>query len=119
MEVNFDGRIFSGVNYSGVIVVVHDSDGSVITSFSQLISQAYTSNEIETMLSYYGSLLDDVHRCSCFFNQLRYSHVKREGNRVANSLAKYAAHISDLVVWMEDVPSQCFPVIQADLAGFS
>ena len=102
MKVNFDGRIFSGVNYSGVIVVVRDSDGSVITSLSQLILQAYTSNEIETMLSYYGSLLDDVHPCSCFFNQLRYSHVKRKCNRIANRLAKYIAHILDLVVWMED-----------------
>ena len=87
VKVNFDGRIFSGVNYSGVIVVVHDSDGSVITSLSQLISQAYTPDEIETMQSYCGSLLDDVHRCPCFFNQLPYSHVKREGNRVANRLS--------------------------------
>nr|POF08665.1 hypothetical protein CFP56_04785 [Quercus suber] len=47
VKVNFDGRIFSGVNYWGVVVVVRDSDGSVITSLSQLISQAYTSDEIE------------------------------------------------------------------------
>ena len=80
-------------------MVVRDSDGSVITSLSQLILQAYTPNEIETTLSYYGSLLDDdVHRCSCFFNQLRYSHVKRKCNRVANSLVKYIVHILDLVV---------------------
>ena len=79
-------------------MVVRDNDGSVITSLSQLILQAYTPNEIETMLSYNGSLLDDVHRCSYFFNQLRYSHVKRKCNRVANSLIKYIAHILDLVV---------------------
>ena len=100
-------------------MVVRDSDGSVITFLSQLILQAYTPNEIETMLSYYGSLLDDVHRCSCFFNQLRYSRVKRESNRIANSLVKYVAHISDLVALMEDVQPQCFLVIQADLVGFS
>ena len=63
MKVNFGERIFSGVNYSGVIVVVCDSDGLAISSLLQLISQAYTLDEIETMLSYYGSLLDDVHRC--------------------------------------------------------
>ena len=51
-------EFFSGVNYSRVIVVVCDSDGSVITSLSQLISQAYTSDEIEAMLSYCGSLLE-------------------------------------------------------------
>ena len=83
-------------------MVVRDSDGSVITSLSQLILQAYTPNEIETTLSYYGSLLDDVRRCSCFFNQLRYFHVKKKYNRVANSLAKDIVHILDLVVWIED-----------------
>ena len=66
-----------------------------------------------------GSLLDDVHRCSCFFNELRYSHVKREGNKVANNLVRYAAHISNLVVWMENVLPQCFSIVQANLAGFS
>ena len=30
-----------------------------------VVLEAYT--EIETMLSYCGSLLDDVHRCPCFF----------------------------------------------------
>ena len=50
---------------------------------------------------YSGALLNDVRRCSSFFNQLRYSHVKREGNKVAHSLARYAKHISDFVVWME------------------
>ena len=100
-------------------MVVRNSDGSAITSLSQLISQAYTLDEIETMLSYCGSLLDDVHRCSCFFKQLCYSHFKREGNRVANSLARYIVHISNLVVWMEDISPQCFPVIEADITGFS
>ena len=33
-----------------------------------------------------------------FFNQLRYSQVKREVNKVVHSLAKYAVHISDFIV---------------------
>ena len=50
---------------------------------------------------------------------LHYSYVKREGNKVANNLVRYAAHISNLVVWMENVLPQCFPIVQANLAGFS
>lgn len=71
------------------------------------------------VLSYSGVLLKDVRHCSRFFNQLRYSHVKREGNKIAHSLAKYAKHISDFVVWMESIPPYCFLVFQADLAGIT
>ena len=53
-----------------------------------------------------------------FFNQLRYSQVKREVNKVVHSLAKYVVHISDFIVWMDDVPPQFLNVIQADLARF-
>ena len=50
---------------------------------------------------------------------INYSHVKREGNKIAHSLAKYAKHISDFVVWMEGVPPHCFSIIEADLAGIT
>ena len=75
-------------------------------------------NDIE-VLSDSGVLLDDVRSCSRYFNQLRYSHVKREGNMAAHGLARYDVHILDFIVCMKDVPPQFFPVIQADLAGVS
>ena len=53
-----------------------------------------------------------------FFNQLRYSQVKREVNKVVHSLAKYAVHISDFIGWMDDVSPQFLNVTQADLARF-
>ena len=53
------------------------------------------------------------------FDQLLYSHTKREGNHVAHSLAKYAIRIPDFLVWMEDIPPQLHSVLQADLEGFS
>jgi len=45
--------------------------------------------------------------------------LKKEGNNIAHSLARYVAHILDFLVWMEDVLPQIFAVIQVDLAGFS
>ena len=54
-----------------------------------------------------------------FFNELHYSHVKREGNIVAHKLACHAICVSDVVVWMEDVPPLLFLVVLADIAGFS
>ena len=71
------------------------------------------------VLSYSGALLNDVRCCSSFYNQLRYSHVKRESNKVAHSLARYAKHISDFVVCLVGVLLHCLSVIQVYLAGIT
>ena len=42
--------------------------------------------------------IEDVHFDARHFNELRYSHVKREGNKVAHFLAQYALGILDFVV---------------------
>ena len=49
----------------------------------------------EGSLSPTSLLVDDVKRVAISFEQLLYSHVKRNGNRVAHSLAKNALRISD------------------------
>ena len=67
----------------------------------------------------YGLLLEDTRFLSQQFDELRYSHTKREGNRLAHSLARYAVGIPDFLVWMEDVPPQFYSVFQTDLSGFS
>ena len=50
-----------------------------------------------------GLLIDDLRFNARCFNQLHYSHVKREGNMVAHKLARYTLNVSDFVVWMEDI----------------
>ena len=65
--------------------------------------------EEEQIFSPIGLLLEDVRRLSLSFQQLLYSHTKREGNSVAHNLARYANSIPDFLVWMEDVP----PCIQS------
>ena len=54
-----------------------------------------------------------------FFNQLHYSHVKKEINKVAHNLTQHALCISNFVVWMEDVPPPLLLVVLVDIAGFS
>ena len=45
------------------------------------------------------------------FTQLHYSHTKREDDKVAYSLARYALHVSDAVVWIEDVLPQVVSIL--------
>ncbi|KAL0000944.1 hypothetical protein SO802_014725 [Lithocarpus litseifolius] len=90
---------------------------AVMEGDSLTIIKALSSDQ--RSLSSFGPLIDDAKFSSVNFDQLRYSHVKRECNFAAHSLAKFASNISDFQVWMEDVPPQLSHVIQADLAGFS
>ena len=49
------------------------------------------------------------------FVRLLYSHIKRNGNRVAPSLARNALYIPDFQVWMEDIPSYIVSILQLDV----
>ena len=72
-----------------------------------------------TYLSMNGLLMEDIRFNASFFNQLLYSHIKREGNKVAYKLARHALCISDFSVWMEDVPPPICSIVQDDIVGFS
>ena len=50
------------------------------------------------VLEPYGLLLEDVRILSQQFDELHYSHTKREGNSLAHSLAIYAVGIPDFLV---------------------
>ena len=62
--------------------------------------------------------IEEVRSDARFFNELCYSHVKREGNKIAHSLARYTFEILDFVVWVEDVPPLLFYIVQVDIHGF-
>ena len=66
-------------------------------------------------LSPTGLLIEDVKRVANSYVRLLYSHVKRNGNRVAHSLAKNAIRIPNFQVWMEDVPSLIVSILQLDV----
>ena len=70
----------------------------------------------EPDLSSYGWLILDACVSENFFSELSYSHVKKEGNKVAHYLVKLVVNYPDNVIWMEDVPLLVFPFVQADLA---
>ena len=73
--------------------------------------------EKERMLVPLGLLIEDAKRLSHSFDELRYSHTKRECNALAHNLARYAISIPDFLVWMEAVPSQFQNGLQADYVG--
>ncbi|XP_050248536.1 uncharacterized protein LOC126695761 [Quercus robur] len=86
---------------------------------SDSLTLATTLRNNSTFLSLDGLLMEDIKFHATSFIQLRYSHVKREGNKVAHKLARHALYILDFSVWMEDVPPPLLPIVLEDIARFS
>ena len=79
-------------------------------------------------LESFGLLSRDVKCFASLFHCIRFLHVCREGllyshimrndNGVAHSLAKNALCIPDFQVWMEDAPSHIGSILQLDVVEF-
>ena len=70
-------------------------------------------------LSLDGLLIDDLRFNARCFNQLHYSHIRRECNMVAHRLSRYTLNVLEFVVWMEDVPPQIVSSVLADITGLT
>ena len=51
-----------------------------------------------------ASLILGMQLFSTEFHMVNVSHVKRQGNKLAHILAKYALSIDDSIVWIEEIP---------------
>ena len=64
-------------------------------------------------------LIQDAILFSNSYSELLYSHCRREGSRLAHSLARYSINVSNYAVWMEEVPNHLLSVVQQDLANLA
>ena len=84
----------------------------ILEGDSEIINRAIQAEE--QSLASYGNLIEEIKLQAESFLSFRSSHVKRNRNSVAHSLARHARHVSGLVVWMEEVPSHILSVLLAD-----
>ncbi len=69
----------------------------------------------DQFLASYGAIIEDVFFLARALQRCSFSHVKREGNRVAHLLARRAIELQDdFLVWLEDVPPYLESVIQSE-----
>ena len=64
-------------------------------------------------------LIQDAIVFSSLYTKLLYTHCKRDGNKLAHSLARYSINVFDYVAWMEEVPHPLVSVAQHDLANLA
>ena len=93
------------------ILLVRDLNLSsiILEGDSEIIARAIQAEE--QSLASYGNLIEETKLHANSFLNFRISHVKRNRNFVAHSLAR---HVSGLVIWMEKVPSHILPVLLAE-----
>ncbi|KAK9986458.1 hypothetical protein SO802_031409 [Lithocarpus litseifolius] len=88
---------------------------AIVEGDSEVIVKALRNKD--NGLVSFAPLINDVSLFSSLYLELSYSHIRRDGNKVAHSLAKLALMTPDCTVWMEGVPSHTFRLVQADLAA--
>lgn len=66
-------------------------------------------------LTLHRLLIQDAQQLALAFTNISFSHVCRQGNIAAHSLARRASLSPSLNFWMEDVPSDILQFVQVDL----
>ncbi|XVF67326.1 hypothetical protein PTKIN_Ptkin10aG0112100 [Pterospermum kingtungense] len=72
-------------------------------------------NRADSDLSPIGCLIDEGRILTSCFHSCIVSHVNRQGNEVAHSLARYGLSVQDDVIWLEDCPSWVHSLVSSDL----
>ena len=87
----------------------------VLESDSQILITAVREDFYS--LASFSHLVKDIQFIASYLSLINYSHVRRQCNALAHSLARRAKSLSQSQVWMEDVPPDSSTVLQADLFG--
>ena len=90
----------------GLRQVIFEGDSAVVI---QAVSQGNSAS------AEYGNIIDDIRILVVDFDFIHFNHVKRNCNVVADALTKKAKVLSDLVVWLEDVPEDIAPLLLFDV----
>ncbi|XP_075657869.1 uncharacterized protein LOC142627867 [Castanea sativa] len=90
---------------------------AVLEGDSELIINSLKARDATVALV--EPLIQDAIIFSCLFTKLQYSHCRRDGNKLAHSLARFSIHVFDYTVWMEEVPRPLLSVAQHDVANLA
>ena len=87
------------------IVLEGDSKITIVALFNE-----------DPSLADYDHLVDEAKMLVKEFLEINFSHVMRQSSSVIHNNARHARHVSELMVWVEDVPPHLSTVIQANSA---
>lgn len=71
-------------------------------------------NSAKENWEWYGQLVEDIKGFQCKKSSWTVEYIYKEGNRVAQFLAKFAFNVNEKQVWIEDGPKGCFSFVIQD-----
>ena len=89
----------------GLQDVVFEGDSEVI--FKLLTAE-------QPCMSAFGHIIEDSRSLATTLRSATFTHTKRQGNNVANKLAKLAKNLYEPQVWLEDIHSNVTELVTAD-----
>ncbi|KAL0004117.1 hypothetical protein SO802_011678 [Lithocarpus litseifolius] len=78
----------------GLQDVVFEVDSEII--YKHLVSDS-------SLLTAFGHIVEDLYRLATSLRSVSFSHVRRNGNKVADKLAKLAKFLYEPQIWLEDI----------------
>ena len=63
----------------------------------------------------FSHVIDDCNKFGTSLRACSFTHVRREGKRLAHALVRRAVITADIVVWVEFLPNDLNDVFQSDL----
>ncbi|KAL4595711.1 hypothetical protein ACB092_12G111000 [Castanea dentata] len=115
-KINFDGTVFQDDGRAGIRVITRDCHDLPAELLNFPLSWALNALKDDfPSLASFGLLIWDAQLFANGFNDIRFSHVRKDGNSIAHNLARHTCHVIGFSVWMEDVPLHSYVVYQMDL----
>ncbi|XP_075659244.1 uncharacterized protein LOC142629149 [Castanea sativa] len=93
---------------------------AIDAGFSDLIVEGDNSTVMKSIVSAQtdwsrlGNLYDDIHCLAGRMRHVEFRGIRRSANGVAHSLARFARHISEDIVWLEDSPPPALEALYLD-----
>ena len=75
-------------------------------------------NELASPPSSVDAVIIGIKEVSADFNHIAFTHVGRQGNKLAHLLAKYAKSIDNILVWIEETPCVIKQALIHDVMSF-
>ena len=85
----------------------------IIEGDSEVVIKALNNSNVSS--TSFGHIIRDIKIVSVAFREISFCHTRRQGNKVAHSIARRACKFSPFNVWMEDVPPDILSVYSSEL----
>ena len=90
---------------------------AILEGDSELIVNSLKSGRAN--MAFVEPLIQDATIFSASYTKLLYSHCRRDGIKLAHSLAKFSILVPNYLAWMEEVPHTLLFVVGQDVANLA